>query len=1017
MSSAFMRPPGDEDGGSIWEGGGKGNGTRYHRRLAFAWRPKYNPPFGSRILRTKGRLRLTLLILLLIGLLSAHSGLAADDLIEGQEQFWRASVEASTLRSQGEFEKAVAALDHALIISERFGLQHHRRLSLLRMGLIFWDLANIPESLRYFGLARTAFEEAGDVRAAQFCRNCLELIQLYGKGKKERESKLYYVSLRSFDEAISLGRATGIPDLELKCLRQKSLVYWEMDQLDSFLKMNVQGLKIAEAIHHRVEKGRCLNNIGIAYHRQNEYSLAVEYLENALPCIRASGDVTTEAECLSNLGILYRDLGNYSRALRNMSEALAIDQEAGDNESVSVDLENIGTVYLKRGVDTRNEQDFQQGMEAFQTSLMSLHAGGRRPRNGITALNNIGIILNELGRHQEARAHFEAALKMAEGATYALERGHLLNNVASSYLYENRIGEARRLFEMSYKLGVEKSLENVVIESSFGLGRCYELNHLYKDALDFYQRSASALDGVRERLSSEILTIGFERNKLGVYQNIIDILISEHQVQPSQELLERIFYTVERAKARAFLENVRRANIDTTQGDLRRTSDRLNTLSRNIRELEERLIRPNLPDVVRTLIDVELEHEEDEFLRLSSGGKTDARDGREKALRDVCSVRDVQRQVLDEKTILLEYDLGEERSVLILISASSIELFILPGRAEIERSLRAYIKIVSERSISSKDTQKASERIARELLPFIEKGEIRSAERLIVIPDGILHYLPFETLRIVSASKAKYLIEDFAISYCPSASSLFVLKNVRNGNPRGKELLAVGAPLYIGKGERREKTVSSEEKNSLSAQGAVSAHLNSLPFSREEVMEVAKMFPKKKVQILVGAAASEDAVKALPLEEFRIIHLACHGLLDEAHPFRSALVLSLTGRGENDGRLQMRELYGLRTNADIVVLSACQTARGLLELAEGPMGIARTFFYTGARSVLASLWTVDDKSAVFFMREFYHYLRAGRAAGDALRLAKIKFFKGSRGQPFFWAGFVLIGDQDVTPAR
>jgi tetratricopeptide (TPR) repeat protein len=842
----------------------------------------------------------------------------------------------------------------------------------------------------------------------------MELVRLYEQGKNDRESKLHYVSLRSFDKAISLGRATGIPDFELKCLRQKSLTYWEMDQLDLFLLMNEHGLRISEAIHHDVERGRCLNNIGIAYHKQNEFSLAVEYLENALTCIRESGDTATEAECLSNIGILYRDLGNYSRALHYLTAALVIDRKTGDDESVSVDLGNIGTVFLKRGVATRDEQDLLQGMEALRGSLPPRGTAARELGSELTSINNIGIILNELGRHQEARAYFETALKATNGETSTLEKGHLLNNIAASYLYEDRVGEARRFYEMSYQLGVEKALEDVVIESSFGLGRCYELGRSYSEALDFYQQSASALENIRDRLSSEILTIGFERNRLGVYQNIIDILTSEYQSNPSQELFERIFDTVERAKARAFLENVRRANVDSTSADSLRVRERLKTLSRNIQELEKRLVGPDLPQAEKTLIDTELEHEEDEFLRLSFAIKEDRRDSRERTFRGVCSVQDIQRQVLDDKTMLLEYDLGEKHSTLLLISASVVEFFVLPGRAEIERSLRAYLKMVSERSIGRKDGHKASERIARDLLPFIGRKDLRGATKLIVIPDGILHYLPFETLRIVSASDVRYLVEDFALSYCPSASSLWALRNMQERGPRGKDLLAVGAPVYARRNDWSKEKASGEDEKGYSSYGDRTADLPSLPFSREEVLEVAKMFPKKRVQVLVGEAANEDAVKAVLLEEFRIIHLACHSLLDEAHPYRSALVLSLKNDRENDGFLQMREIYGLTTNADIVVLSACQTARGLLELAEGPMGLARPFFFTGARSVLASLWTVNDKAAVLFMREFYRHLRAGKAATDALRLAKLRFLKGSRDQPFYWAGFVLIGDHAVT---
>jgi CHAT domain-containing protein len=154
-------------------------------------------------------------------------------------------------------------------------------------------------------------------------------------------------------------------------------------------------------------------------------------------------------------------------------------------------------------------------------------------------------------------------------------------------------------------------------------------------------------------------------------------------------------------------------------------------------------------------------------------------------------------------------------------------------------------------------------------------------------------------------------------------------------------------------------------------------------------------------------------MKTLQLQDYRIIHIACHGLLDEDRPLRSALVLSLDSGQANDGFLEMREIYGLSTSADLIVLSACRTARGLLEHAEGPMGISRSFFFTGARSVLASLWTINDKPAVFFMREFYRSYLAGHTAKEALRLAKRMLIRSSWSHPYYWASFVLIGDPEV----
>jgi CHAT domain-containing protein len=150
------------------------------------------------------------------------------------------------------------------------------------------------------------------------------------------------------------------------------------------------------------------------------------------------------------------------------------------------------------------------------------------------------------------------------------------------------------------------------------------------------------------------------------------------------------------------------------------------------------------------------------------------------------------------------------------------------------------------------------------------------------------------------------------------------------------------------------------------------------------------------------------------LNDYRIIHFACHGFLDERSPFRSALVLSDADAAGDDGLLQMREIYGLNLSADLVVLSACQTAAGRLERSEGPMGLARPFFFAGARSVIASLWPVNDQSTVAFMHDFYRSLAAGLPAGEALRDAKTRMLKSPWAHPFYWASFMLQGDPSAA---
>lgn len=958
-----------------------------------------------------------LLALMIAGFLSVRPAVFSQDVKDERSRFLEVSREASELRIRGEYEKASTALQRALSISREADLGHHHRLSLLRMGLLMWDLGRIPDSKRYFEDARAAFERTSDMRAAEFSTGCLEIIRLYEQAKKDRDAKCYYLSIRRFEEAISLGQATGIPDFALKCLRQQGLTYWEMDETVRFHEVNERALGIATAIGHEVEKGRCLNNLGISFHKRNEYSLAAEYLESALTCVRSSGDRPTEAECLSNLGVLYRDLGNFPRARSCLAGALALDREIGDRESVATDLGNLGTFFLRKGTDGRNKDDLLQSLEAFRECASLRSPVASDARASFAALNDIGIVYNELGEHEMSRSYFEAALGAVEGTPYAPERAHVLCNIGASYLYERRIDEARRFYERAYRLAADNAFENVLIESSFGLGKCHELGRSDTEALDYYRRSVSALESVRGRLSSEILSIGFARNKLGAYRSIVDILARQYRDRPSDGLLEQLFITSERAKARAFLETVLAVDAPGLLPSSPRTRERLEVLSENIAQLTDRLSRPALPAEERASLNDELEHEEGEFVRLSSEVKPRPEEGQPPASDITCSFQDVRRRLLDDQAILLEYEVGDERSYLVTVTARSADLFLLPGRTSLEDSLRAYLKMSSERSFESGAGHGAAERIARELLPFVGRAEYAGKTKLIIVPDGILHYLPFESLRIPSEAGFRYLVEGFSVSYNPSASSLDVLKKAGQTTSWKMDLLAVGGPLYDEGAARSGRPVLSRTAATRKLYGDEPTLFGPLPFSRQEVREVAGMFPRKRAMVLERESASEGAVKAIALEDFRIIHFACHGLLDEEHPFRSALVLSFLDERDNDGFLQTREIDRLKTRADLVVLSACRTAGGLLEPAEGPMGLARSFFFSGTRSVLASLWPVNDKAVVDLMREFYRQILAGNTAAEALQLAKIKLLRTSRRHPFYWAGFVLIGDPDAVDLR
>ena len=779
-----------------------------------------------------------------------------------------------------------------------------------------------------------------------------------------------------------------------------------MRELEPFLENSRKGLEISVAIRHRTEQGRCLSHIGAFHQQRLDYSQAVAYFHRALLIMRAANDSETEAECLSNLGLAYRELGNLARAYLYLSEALTVDRRRGDTNSVSMDLDNIGTVLLRRGLDGNDEQYLRQALEAFQNGLLTQDQGSADPLVRFSALNNMGIVLNKLGDHNAARVRFGQALRIADSEKRVLERCHVLMNIAASHLDEANVEDALALYRTAYGAGAEHMFENVLMESCFGLGQCYEKKHESVLALSFYRRAIEAMETVRGRISSEPLMIGFSRNKLRPFERAISILADQYIASPSPEGLAQIFELVERAKAQAFLESVRESRIDPSGPEHSVLRERQRALSTTISELTAKLADRSVSWSEEQALKNELELDEEEYVRLNSEMRAVPRGGTEAWCQDVRSTEEIQRMLCQENAMMLEYFLGEQRSYLILVSPAKVRLHLLPPKGAIERSLRAYLKLISDSSSDPRAGFEAAERIGRELLPLDQDEDLKRAKNIIVIPDGILHCLPFEAIRVRDEVGSRYVVEEMGVSYCPSASSLAVLKTSPRPGKRAKGVLAVGGPNYgrmaIRHGGRRnaDKMVSVDETTDIPP----------LPFSRREVQDVAKSLAALGADMLTGAAANESNIKRWPLEDYRIIHIACHGFLNELSPYRSALALSAADETGEDGFLQMREIYGLNLNADLVVLSACQTAAGRLERSEGPMGLARPFFFAGARSVIASLWPINDKSTVIFMHDFYSYLVGGSPAVEALRGAKTKMLKSPWAHPFYWASFLYQGD-------
>jgi CHAT domain-containing protein len=340
---------------------------------------------------------------------------------------------------------------------------------------------------------------------------------------------------------------------------------------------------------------------------------------------------------------------------------------------------------------------------------------------------------------------------------------------------------------------------------------------------------------------------------------------------------------------------------------------------------------------------------------------------------------------------------------------------ILPARKEIEKAVNAYLDVLAatpnhlhiERDLAKLRGQ--AEALFTTLLGRLA-GQIEPGQRLIVVPDGLLHYLPFEAL----VHNGRYLVEDHEISYNSSASILGLWQDSgsRVDSVDQLELLAVGDPVF----EPARKAMGGKEsrngfsKRARQRRAARGLDFARLPRTRDEVQYIAGLFPPDRCKVLLGKESTEEAVKQESLRRYRRLHFATHSLIDEKSPGRSAVVLT-PGDAAEDGFLEVGEISRLDLDCDLVVVSACQTGRGQLLSGEGIVGLSRAFLYAGARSVVVSLWNVSDISTGQLMKKFYQHLTGGMSNAAALRKAKLQML--SSGQetrhPYYWSSFVMAG--------
>ena len=906
------------------------------------------------------------------------------------EDFARVEAVREMLAAHADFGKKgteaaqLAHLDRALPLWRRLGERRREAEVLHQIGGRLLELGRHPESAERYHQAVGIWEELGlpDRRAWS----------LLAAGRLDHLLLREEEALGHLEEGLAFARRSGIRDLEVEALYRLGCFHENAPRTAvGFLEA---ALKLARELGNGLVEMRALHYLGNAYGDLAEKQKALGFYQEALTLAGRLGDSALAATTLNNIGLLYDDLGDTDRAIRSYEAAL---------EAVGTPDDAFHATVLNNQARVLEKVDPSRARELYGRTLeLGEKSGARHLR--ATALNNLALLDLNAGNPAGALRRSQEALRLAAG------RQDVEIDVRRALgLAHRRLGDldsARR--ELEAALALSRERQDGVRESQVipELARTERDAGNPRQALDLLERGVEILERVRAQVVEVELRTSFLASRQDIYELRTDTLMALHRAHPREGWDARALSANEQARARGLIDLLAEAGADVRKEASEELVERERRLLAEIGTLDRRRLElldggdpRELAEIGRRLEAAWEEHGRVETaLRSSSprySGLTRPRP---------LSVDEIRREVLDGRALLLEYALGKERSYLWAVGPDSLQSFDLPPREQIEAAARRWYDALKESAASAGEARQAADELGAMLLGPVQG--LLSSQPLLIVADGALQYLPFAALPLAGPGRI-LLVDRHEVTSLPSASALAVLRRELAGrSPAPKTLAVIADPVF-----RMEDT---RVARNASRGGMDPRRLVRLDFSDDEAEAIASLVPGPQLYKALGFAASRDAVVGGNLAAFRMVHIASHGLIDSRRPELSTIVLSLVderGRPRN-GFLRLHDIYNLELQADLVTLSACQTALGQEIRGEGLVGLTRGFMYAGAARVLASLWSVDDRATSVLMKSFYrHMITGGLSPAAALRTAQSEMARHPRwSSPFYWAGFSLQGE-------
>ncbi len=759
-------------------------------------------------------------------------------------------------------------------------------------------------------------------------------------------------------------------------------------------------------------------------------------------------------QALNNLGVIHRSRGNNAKSLEMQLKSLKIAESrlnsGSDWRFLSHVLMNIAATFEAQGNYDQVFVNSQKALEAAEKAIMLKDTAANSTKASVLVF--IGNNYLRQGDYSLAMESFQKSLKLAEeiGNTLAIAKNSFVAtikmNMSAVFVAENKTLQAIATYREVLQLAEKSGDKARMVDPLLRLSEMYLLHADHQVALDFAERTIKAAEEISripyisaalviaakahqklnqpekagealgraidiiEHLRDQLAGGDFDRQRsferaVTTYQAIIDFHIN-------QKRFTEAFSHAQLAKGRTLLELLQngRVDIDNSISPVEREQKhRLNrkivSFNRQItsEKLKSQTDEKHLVELAGQLKKARLEFEAYQTTLYAAHPELKVQRGE---IRPV-SFEDAAGVIPDSKTALLDFIVTEE----------NVHIFVLTKNASGQMALNTYTIQIERKSLAEKverfrgrmenrdyDFQKLSHELYDLLIKPAQK-QLQGKTSLIITPDNVLWDLPFQVLL---SRELRYLIEDAAISYAPSLSVLREMQLNRRNQlaPVKSSLLALGNPDLGTRSKELVKFVKMD------------AELQPLPEAAAQVQALRRLYGPTHSQVFTGPSAREDLVKEQS-SRYRILHLAAHGILNDVSPMYSHILLSQTpGKDDEDGLLEAWEMMNLDLNADLVVLSACETARGRVGAGEGVIGMTWALFVAGCPRTVVSQWKVEASSTTALMVEFHKRFKTryggsqpAVSTAEAMRQAALKVMKNPEFvHPFYWGGFVVVGD-------